>query len=99
MKESTIQQGAEAVLIKQGEVLLKRRVAKGYRYKELDDKLRRARTRKEAKILERAGKWINVPRVMKVSDKEMEIDMEFISGEKLSESLDGMKNWEEVCKA
>ena len=97
MKETVIQQGAEAVLIKRGEVLLKRRVAKGYRLKVIDDKLRGIRTRKEAKLIEKAGKLINVPKMLKVNDKEMEIEMDFIEGKKLSESLDEMKNWEEVC--
>ncbi len=97
MKEQIIQQGAEAVLIKKGNALLKRRTAKGYRLKVLDDKLRGMRTRKEAKLIEKAGKLINVPGMIKVNDKEMEIEMDFVEGKKLSESLDGMKNWEEVC--
>src|SRR3989344_4165394 len=97
MREEIIQQGAEAVLIKRGEVLLKRRVAKGYRLRELDEKLRKTRTRKEAKLLEKASKLINVPKMIKEDDKSMEIDMGFIEGNKLSESLDGMGNWEEVC--
>ncbi len=97
MKEEIVQRGAEAVLIKKGSMMLKRRVAKGYRLKTLDDKLRRIRTRKEAKLLEKAGKLINVPKMIKVSDTTMEIDMEFIDGKKLSEHLDGMKNSKEVC--
>src|SRR3990167_4957500 len=98
MREEIIQQGAEAVLIKKGDLLLKRRAAKGYRLKELDEKLRKTRTRKEAKLLEKAGKLINVPRMIKKDDKSMEIDMEFIEGKKLSESLDEMENWKEVCE-
>ncbi|MBU0906810.1 MAG: Kae1-associated serine/threonine protein kinase [Nanoarchaeota archaeon] len=97
MKPQIIQQGAEAVLIRSGDVLLKRRVEKGYRIKELDEKIRKLRTRSEAKLLEKAGKLINVPRVLKVDEKAKEIEMEFIAGEKLSENLDRMKNWKEVC--
>ena len=96
-EEEIIQRGAEAVLYRDGEMVLKRRVVKGYRFPELDLKLRRLRTRGEARILEKARKLINVPRVEKVDEKKMEIDMEFIDGLKLSESLDGMKNWREVC--
>jgi len=97
MKETIVAQGAEAVLIRKGDLMLKRRVVKGYRLKELDDKLRKTRTRKEAKLLEKAARLINVPKMIKVNDKEMEIDMEFIEGKKLSENLDEMKNWKEVC--
>ncbi|MDO8459561.1 MAG: KEOPS complex kinase/ATPase Bud32 [Nanoarchaeota archaeon] len=98
MKEKIIQQGAEAVLIRKGEVLLKRRVVKGYRLLELDEKLRSRRTRGEAKLLEKAGKIIPVPKVLKVNEKAREIDMEFIEGKKLSEHLDELKNWKKVCK-
>lgn len=98
LSEKIIQRGAEAVLIQKGNLVLKRRIAKGYRLKELDEKLRKTRTRGEVKILEKALKLgINVPHVEKVNEKEKEIDMEFISGLKLSESLDEMKNWKEVC--
>src|SRR3989344_8960177 len=99
MKETIIQQGAEAILIKKEGLLLKRRVVKGYRLKELDEKLRKARTRKEAKLLEKAAKLIPVPKIVKVNDKEMEIDMEFIEGRKLSENLDEMENWKEICSS
>lgn len=92
-----VAQGAEAVLIRQGETVLKRRVKKGYRISEIDERIRKLRTRSEGKLLERAGKLIAVPRVLKVDDKTKEIEMEFISGEKLSEKLDAMKNWKEVC--
>ena len=97
MNPKIIQQGAEAVLIREDNFVLKRRAKKGYRINELDDKLRKQRTRKEAKLLERARKFINVPAVKKSDDNKMEIEMEFISGLKLSENLDNLKNWKEVC--
>lgn len=81
-----------------GEEVLKRRVKKGYRLPFLDEKLRKLRTRKEAKLFEKAAALIDVPRVTKVSDKSYEIDMEFIDGKKLSEHLDELKNWREVCE-
>lgn len=99
MSEKIIQQGAEAVLILCEEQVLKRRAAKGYRLKELDEKIRKLRTRGEAKLLEKAGKIIPVPRVLKVDEGKKEIDMEFIDGLKLSEYLDSMKNWREACEA
>jgi Kae1-associated kinase Bud32 len=97
MAEKIIQQGAEAVLIHKGDLVLKRRVAKGYRLKEMDERIRRIRTRGEARLLEKARKAIDVPVVKKVDDKNMEMDMDFIDGKKLSESLDELKEWKEVC--
>ncbi len=97
MKENVIAQGAEAILIHEDSNLIKRRTTKGYRLPVLDEKLRKQRTRKEAKLLEKASKLIPVPNVIKSSDKSMEIDMAFIEGKKLSESLDSLPNAEEVC--
>jgi len=97
MKDKIIQQGAEAVIILKRKKILKRRIAKGYRLEELDVGIRRRRTRSEARLLEKADKVINVPNVLKVNDSDKEIEMEFIDGVKLSEGLDGLKNWKEVC--
>ena len=97
MSEKVIQQGAEAVLIKRGKELLKRRVRKGYRLSELDNKIRKRRTRKETKLLLKAGKLIPVPEVKSTDESSSEITMGFLAGKKLSESLDKMKNWREVC--
>ncbi|MDP1695591.1 MAG: KEOPS complex kinase/ATPase Bud32, partial [archaeon] len=91
-------QGAEAVLILEDGKLIKRRTKKGYRIPVLDEKLRKQRTKRESKLLEKASKLINVPKIIRVSDKEKEIDMEFIEGKKLSEHLDNLRNAEEVCR-
>jgi len=93
-----IGRGAEAVLIRDGKMLKKLRVEKGYRLPEMDERIRKIRTRKEAKILEKAAGLINVPKVIKVDDKTKEIDMEFIPGLKLSESLDGLQERLKICK-
>jgi TP53 regulating kinase and related kinases len=95
--EKIIQQGAEAIIIKKGQEILKRRVVKGYRLRELDEKIRKLRTRGEGKILEKASQLISVPKLYKVDEKTGEIDMEFIEGRKLSDGLDGLENWKEVC--
>jgi len=97
MKEKIIQQGAEAVIILKKDLVLKRRVKKGYRLEILDERIRKRRTKSEARILERVVRIISVPKVLRVREKEKEIDMEFIDGLKLSESLDGLKNWKKVC--
>jgi len=100
MKSNIIQSGAEAILIERDGQLIKRRIKKGYRIKEIDDKLRKLRTRKEGKILERAGKVISCPKVIKIDDKDMEIVMEFIDGKKLSRELNNfeLKEQKEICK-
>jgi TP53 regulating kinase and related kinases len=97
MKCELIQRGAEAILVKCGEEVSKKRVVKGYRIKEMDEKIRKGRTRQEGRLMEKAGKLIMVPKVLKVDEKKKEIDMEFIDGKKLSESLDDLKEWKEVC--
>jgi Kae1-associated kinase Bud32 len=99
MKQEIIGRGAEALLIHQDGKLIKRRVPKGYRHPDLDKKIRTRRTRSEAKLLEKAGKIINIPKVLKVDDKKAEIDMEFISGKKLSDHLDELPldEQEKIC--
>ena len=46
-----ISQGAEASIYKNENVIVKHRTVKSYRNKEIDDKLRKFRTRREAKVL------------------------------------------------
>jgi len=87
MKETIIQQGAEAIILKKGEEIIKRRIKKSYRIQELDDKIRKQRTRTESKLLEKASKIIPIPKIKKIDEKEMEIHMEFIEGKKLSDEL------------
>ncbi len=84
--EKIIAKGAEAVLFKEGGRLIKQRIEKGYRVSELDDKLRKYRTQREAKILENAYKAnIPVPRVYGVDLKEKKIIIEFIEGRLLKD--------------
>ncbi|MBT4165599.1 Kae1-associated serine/threonine protein kinase [archaeon] len=92
---NVVQQGAEAVISLVDGKIVKERVEKGYRLKELDNKLRLRRTRGEAKILGKLSKVIDVPLVVEVD--KFEIKMEFIDGMKLSEELENL-DWREVCK-
>ncbi len=80
--------GAESVLIKEGNILTKNRIQKSYRIKEIDEKIRKIRTRKEAKLL---SKLNYTPKVLKVDDKNMIIEMEFIQGDLLRDILDDME--------
>ena len=98
MPPQIIQQAAEAIIIKDNDNIIKRRIAKGYRIKEIDEKLRLRRTRSEAKIMEKIQEKINVPKIIKVDEKSKEIIMEFIDGLKLSDNLDSLNNSEQVCQ-
>jgi len=95
MEVQIIQTGAEAIILKEGSSVIKKRIAKGYRYSVLDEKIRKNRTKRETRILEKAEKLIFVPKVFGVS--KFEIEMEFIDGKKLSEQLDELKSAEQVC--
>lgn len=97
MKQNIIQQGAEALIIKQKSNIIKHRISKSYRYPQIDMALRKQRTRKEAKILEKLSNIIPVPALIKSSDKDMTIEMQFLDGNKLSEHLDKLKNNKEIC--
>jgi len=84
--------------------ILKKRVSKGYRLKELDDKIRKQRTKRETKLLEKASKIINVPITIERDpthyNTRFEILMDYIEGKKLSEHLDTLpkKQATETCK-
>lgn len=96
--EKVIQQGAEATLIKKGDIIIKRRTKKSYRFPILDERIRKQRTKKEFKLLEKASHLIPIPKIIKLDEKTKEIEMQFISGLKLSENLDSIKNKIQVCK-
>lgn len=82
-----IAQGAEAVLKKEGNLLIKERISKSYRISHIDNDLRKSRTRREAKILEKVQELIPSPKVHKIDDKLMTITMDFIEGEVLRDCV------------
>ena len=93
-----IAHGAEAILYKEGNRIIKDRVSKPYRIPEIDLKLRKERTRSEAKLiraLERVG--VNVPAVLKEDDKQMILEIEFLNGKKIRDYLEKTKDFK-VCK-
>jgi Kae1-associated kinase Bud32 len=91
MKEDTklIQQGAEAKILlnEKEEWVTKDRISKSYRIKELDDKIRKGRTKSEAKLLEKANKIIDSPKPFFIPNDSYQIKMPYINGKKLSEHL------------
>ncbi len=84
---NVIGRGAEAVLyLDDSGKLVKERIKKRYRIKEIDELLRKRRTRLESRILIRAKRiGVNTPTVFKTGDYK--IFMEFIDGERLKELL------------
>jgi Kae1-associated kinase Bud32 len=91
-----IQQGAEAIILKEKNKIIKRRAPKSYRLKELDDKIRCQRTKKEAKLLEKASKVIYIPKVINVNEHSHEIELEFIRGKRLSDHLNSFPENEQL---
>ena len=89
-----IAQGAEAILKLENGILIKERVPKDYRIKEIDDKIRKLRTRSESRLIERASSIIKTPKVINSDDKNMKITMEFIDGVKLVDHIDGINEKE-----
>lgn len=85
MTQKILAQGAEAIITLENNIVTKNRIPKSYRLKELDEKIRKRRTEKEAKILEKASKIIFVPKIL--GQKKFELELEYIDGDKLSEKL------------
>ena len=83
-----IAQGAEAKIFKKKDSILKDRIKKTYRLPQIDIKLRKSRTRSEAKILRKASQIINVPKVILVDDKKMNLEIEYIEGVKVRDLFD-----------
>jgi TP53 regulating kinase and related kinases len=94
----TIASGAEAIIQKSGGNITKNRISKSYRFPELDEKLRKLRTRSETRLLLKAAKLVPTPKVLASSEKTKKIQMQFISGKKLSEHLDKLPNYKIICK-
>lgn len=78
-------QGAEAILSKKGNSVIKDRVRKSYRISELDYKLRNFRTKREAKLM---SKLDFVPKILNVDETKLE--MEFVKGKLIKDILDNL---------
>ncbi len=83
-----LDKGAEATIRLQNEEILKDREKKSYRLNEIDERLRKFRTRREAKVLNKLEE-INfpAPRLKDMCDKAMQLRMELVSGNKLRDVL------------
>ena len=101
MKPKLIAQGAEAKIILSDKTITKDRISKSYRIKELDYKIRKSRTKAEAKLLEKASKIINSPvPLFRPTEGFTTMKMPYIDGEKLSDHLDKfpLEKQKQICK-
>ncbi|MEK6906562.1 MAG: hypothetical protein AABW81_03000 [Nanoarchaeota archaeon] len=94
-KLKLISQGAEAKIFldKNKNIILKDRVKKSYRIPELDEKIRKQRTKSEMKLLIKANNIINTPQVLdseNVNSKYL-FKLQYINGKKLSEHLNTLQ--------
>lgn len=88
-----IAQGAEAILYKDKKKVIKDRISKSYRIPEIDVKLRKERTKTEARILQKLIRAkVNVPRVLKVDEAKSILELEHIAGPKIRDYLDKSKD-------
>lgn len=91
-----IARGAEAVLKRDGNRLIKERVRKGYRVPELDERIRSQRTRTEERMLSKARRaGVGAPPVWNVTSNE--IVMGFVDGPTLKECLNSMPRRERLA--
>ena len=90
-----ISKGAEAEIHLDNDIIIKKRIPKNYRLKDIDDKLRKFRTRREAKVLEKLPTEVLGPKLINMDDKNMEIKMDYIKGQKVRDILNDNIN---ICK-
>ena len=91
-----IAQGAEAKLFLDNNVIIKDRIKKSYRISEIDEKLRKRRTKKEAKVI----KKLNIlgfpcPKLIRSDDKEL-LEIEFLKGDSIRNILE-KSNYKFLC--
>lgn len=83
-----IAQGAEAAIHSDGVTVIKHRFEKTYRHPEIDAELRKCRTRREAKVIERLSEIeFPGPKLIEMDDKNMKIVMNHVKGELVKEVL------------
>ena len=99
MKE--LKRGAEAILWLDNDKVIKERIKKSYRLPQIDEKLRKYRTRKESKLLLDAKRiGVETPKISNVSDSDFKIIMDYIDGKRLKEFFNETddKNREKIAE-
>ena len=100
MEPKQIAQAAEAKIFLSNNIITKDRIKKSYRIPELDEKIRKRRTKSETKLLQKASEIINSPKPFFKPEISYQIKMPFIKGEKLSEHLDNfpLAKQKQICR-
>jgi len=91
-----LQRGAEAILYREKNILIKERIKKSYRHPEIDIYRRKYATRREASLLQKASQLISVPKLLKVDEKEMKLELEYVEGFILRDILE-KEDLEKLC--
>ncbi|MFP4118659.1 MAG: KEOPS complex kinase/ATPase Bud32 [Candidatus Woesearchaeota archaeon] len=82
-----LSRGAEAIITQDKGYVYKTRTRKSYRLEELDDKLRKSRTKREQKVIAKAKKLgIPVPELYEHDDRTV-IKMSYVDGQRLRDEL------------
>lgn len=95
-----LHRGAESIIYFNEGRIIKERISKSYRHKEMDNKIRKSCTRNEIKLLNKANSLISTPKVLGSNEDNRSIILEYIDGEKVRDvlrNLDGI-NRLGVCK-
>jgi len=87
-----IKQGAEAKLFlskfDNQDVVIKDRIEKNYRIKQIDKKIRKSRTSQESNLLSQARRvGVSTPIVFEIDKEGHKIIMEYIDGKRIKELL------------
>ena len=83
--DKVVARGAEALLTRKKDILVKDRIKKAYRIPEIDEELRQARTRREAKIL---IKLKDIAPALISTDNQTKLEIEYIQGDVVKNILD-----------
>ena len=85
-RQGKIASGAEAVITLKKDTIIKTRILKRYRLKEIDETLRKERTRHEARLISEARRCgVPTPIIRDITD--FEIKMEYIDGTALKKVI------------
>lgn len=90
-----IEQGAEAVIYQEKNLIVKDRLEKTYRHPHIDSQLRKFRTKREAKVIQKL-KQINFPAPELIKQDNQKIHMEFIPGKKVRDIFN--KNYKKLAQ-
>src|SRR3989338_7819071 len=91
-----LNRGAEAILYKENNVVVKERIVKKYRHPEIDCMKRKYATRREASLIEKAQAVIPVAKLLKKDEIAMKIEIEYLDGILIRDCLE--QNTESLCK-